>query len=165
MSDWCFWAHDSSRLPPRALRAICHREARIFCGCWPQARPAVLGRLRKHVQDALVTFYALDRPYKCLPSRFLHDKVLRANGCGRLCLPVSGNEEELWAAMCRRCPRLTGRSRAASVIQRNWRAQRHKHAAARRIQAGCRRWIHEPRTRDGKLGINLRILIRMDLRA
>lgn len=59
------------------------------------------------------------------------------------------------------------RTAAAAVIQRHWRGWRRlarlesirRQLAARRIQQGCRNWILKPVTADGRLGINMCILL------
>ena len=135
---------------------------------WADARPALRARLRASLVRTLQAFNKvrfLEVPW-LLRKTFLIHKVLQANGCHSLPpIGCSSKFEELpWAELCRIDPGLTGRPWAASVIQRRWRARAERRdAAARRIQQGCRRWIHEPRTRDGKLGINLRILMAMDV--
>ena len=135
---------------------------------WADARPALRARLRASLVRTLQAFNKLlffQAPF-LFHKTFLIHKVLQANGCHSLPpIGLSEFEELPWAELCRIDPGLTGRPWAASVIQRRWRARAERRdTAARRIQQGCRRWIHEPRTRDGRLGINLRILMAMDVR-
>lgn len=74
-------------------------------------------------------------------------------------------QHDFWEEMCKRDPMLTGRPQAATRIQRIWRHRRRlrREAAARRIQQGCMPWILKPRTRDGKLGINFRLLMALPM--
>lgn len=64
----------------------------------------------------------------------------------------------LWEDMCFVDDQLSGRAILVQSLARRWLARRH--VAALKIQSKCHRWLWEPRTRDGKLGINMRLLLK-----
>lgn len=135
-----------------------------------RSRPVLMKRLLADMFYVCLEFYNHAGGTRFLGNRFVVHQVLKANG--QMPTPLSlahpakrwdeTYQSKVWEDMCRLRPRLNGRARAASVIARRWRAfqKERRERAARRIQAGCMHWIHKPRTSDGKLGINLRIIMK-----
>ena len=128
-------------------------------------RPILAAKLTADVFFVNLELLHNTRRMRFLAGWFILNKILEANGQDfdrEYLYWARKSQHELWDEMCRQRPRLTGRARAASVIARRWRIFREaqKERAARRIQAGCRNWIHKPITRDGKLGLNMRIIMK-----
>ena len=87
---------------------------------------------------------------------------------GRCSGPELLFQDNIWRRIIQAYPKFDIKHVAATVIQKHVRrgfAQglfRRKVAAVRVIQRGCYNWLWSPRTRDGKEGIHLRLIIRND---
>ncbi len=67
----------------------------------------------------------------------------------------------MWTDIVSLCPDLSRSRGDVTLVQtlaRRWLCRRH--TAALRIQRACHRWLWTPRTRDGRLGINARLMLR-----
>lgn len=101
--------------------------------------------------------------YKFFDFNFVTHKLLRATGRFSLArrFPLrfpyyTANMH--WADMCVLVPELSGDAILVQSLVRRRLARRH--VAATRIQRRCHSWLWKTRTRDGKLGINVRLLLK-----
>lgn len=137
----------------------------------PLQRPLPLSfavKLLCLIRIALSSFNRVSLPRVFISNEYLMQQLLRSIGRKDVALACSTRginfEAFIWSHMCAVDDRLTGRPMAATIIQKGWRAKTaRRDRAARRIQLGCRDWIHKPKTRDGRIGINLRIIMGMQL--
>lgn len=136
----------------------------LVYGLWPDFRFFV---------DLLVMFRKVHSAFMKVPARYISDMfvvgmLFRALGRPNVEVPSLRHRalfHKVWLDLVAVDPAITGRPYAAGKIQRAWRRHRaaKRDRAARRIQRGCMPWMLKPRTRDGRIGINLRLLMACDL--
>lgn len=176
-------------IPPRQASGVslsALRQMLPWEGLWPLPPAGHLRRAKLRWTFArFVNFFEFPEAWKALligdyedviaadfpghPTHLLYTRLLCKSLLAERGLPFPwatlrspahrARHEALWQVLVARNPRLHRRRWAAAAIQAAWR-QHRQDRSARRLQLGCRRWLWLPTTRDGRLGIHLRLLLR-----